>query len=419
MNSPKISWLLFISLSLILAGCGSTQQGPGEGTAPADCRVALPERLGTVTLQKGPDDCDVHYVFANPGSGRIRLLVDGALTVEAGTVIEFGARTLLDVSDLGSLQAIGTEQQPIVFKGQAATHGYWFGICFDNNRESNLDFVHVLYGGGIWGTGQAPVCEGGISGSVTAGEPVNIRNSVILGSNVSGMDAHTLNLGLFEGNVLADNKDFAVRVHASQAASLVAGNDFSGASLGLPNGDNRVFLWGMVADGLSSHTWSDLGVAWYVGPTSRSRYGDNVIVSDGSAVVIEAGARFEFGAGSSFNVWDDARIQVDGTTADPVVFDSVTPVPGSWDGLSFSRAGESVLENVEIRWAGDSDGLYVGQPAAVHIYLSSVTMTGSVIHGSGACAVSVADLNPGQYVDLEVEVQAHESGYPELCENVS
>lgn len=382
--------------------------------------MELPERLGTGLLPKGPDDCDAHYVFSNHGTANRRLVVDGALRIEAGTIIEFGANTLLDVRRRGSLTAIGTAAAPVVLRGAQQTQGYWYGICFGDNRASTLDHVHVLYGGGIWGTGESPVCEGAISGSATTGEPVSISNSLILGSAVSGVNTYNLRLGEFRNNVLAANQDFPVRVHASQAGSLDASNDFTGASLSLPNGDNRVFLWGVLDDGLTGHVWHDIGVPWYVGESGRLRYSTNVIVTDGASLTIGAGARFEFGAGSSFNVWDGATLNVQGDADDPVIFGGALEAPGSWKGLSFSKAGESTASHFHIRWAGDPEALYVGRPAAIHVYLSSLTLTDAVIHGSGGCAVSVANLNPGQVVDLvRVAVEEHGSAYPDVCDDVS
>lgn len=122
---------------------------------------------------------------------------------------------------------------------------------------------------------------------------------------------------------------------------------------------------------------------------------------------------------SSLNAWDGARILIRGTATQPVVMDAVEQTPGSWQGLSFSNAGKSELEHVEIRWAaGNPDGLYVGSPGAVHVYLSSLVMQQSIIHGSGSCAVSIANLHEGQTIDLQVEVQEHHSGKPELCSDV-
>ncbi len=403
--------------SLFLAACGQSGNNdqPPVGESPAACSVILPEKLGTVTLRKGPDDCPVHYVYPNADNSRRALAVEGDLTIEAGTVIEFATGTMLDVRRQGSLTALGNSAEPITFRGAVSTHGSWYGICFDSNRESSLDHVRVLYGGAIWSSGESPVCEGGISGSVRAGEPVHITNSLILGSRVSGVSTYNLTLGRFTNNVLADNYGYPVRVHASQAGSLDASSDYTGSSLDLPNGHDHVFLWGVLSDPLTSHHWSDLGTPWFVGDGGRIRFGQNVIVSDGAELTIEAGAHFEFGAGSSFNVWDGAEVTALGTAQNPVVFDGVLEEPGSWEGLSFSRAGASVFDYAVIRWAGDPDGLYVGPPAAVHVYLSSLSLTHTVIHGSGACAVSVANLNPGQAVDLMIDVQNHESGYPEVC----
>ena len=423
------NWIIAAIAAVLLAGCGTSQPEPGEdnlppeGVPPATCRVPLPERIGTRTLRKGPDSCDVHYVFTNQTPGNARLVVNGNLRIEPGTILEFDENTLLSVDRLGSLNATGTAAEPVVLRGAQATHGYWYGICFDNNEESTLDHVHILYGGHIWGPGETPLCEGAVSGgagTANNSEPVRISNSLIMGSAVSGVNGFNLNLGEFRNNVLADNQGFPIRIQAQHASSLDASNDFTGTSMGLPNGDGRVFLWGTLRDSHNEHIWTDLGVPWYVGESGRSRYGTSVNIWDDTTLQIQAGSRFEFGSGtsSSLNAWDGARILIRGTATQPVVMDAVEQTPGSWQGLTFSNAGKSELEHVEIRWAGNPDGLYVGSPGAVHVYLSSLVMQQSIIHGSGSCAVSIANLHEGQTIDLQVEVQEHHSGKPELCSDV-
>lgn len=416
------NWIIASVTAVLLAGCGSSQPGPSEdslppeGTPPTDCRVPLPEEIGSRKLQKGPDSCGVHYVFTNQTGGNARLVVTGDLRIEAGTIIEFDDNTLLAIDNPGSLTATGTATDPIVFRGAQSTNGSWYGICFDNSQESTLDHVHVLYGGNIWSPVADPVCEGAISGAggEYEGEPVRISNSLIRGSAVSGVNSFSLNLSEFRNNVLADNQAFPIRIQAQHASSLDASNDFTGTSLGLPNGDNRIYLWGTLSDSHNQHVWTNPGVPWYVGESDPSGRSSHVNITDETTLHIQAGSRFEFSRGSSFNAWNGARIVATGTADAPIVFDSVQSTPGSWLGLSFSEAGKSELEHVEVRWAGDPDSLIVGEPAAVYIYRSSLMMRQSIIHGSASCGVYIA--NEGQTVNVDdVEYREHNSGEPTVC----
>jgi len=80
----------------------------------------------------------------------VRLLnVTGSLEISAGTTIEFGSDTGLQVLSGGKLTAVGEANDMICFLGSEETPGHWRGISFKETREENkLAHVAVKHGGG-------------------------------------------------------------------------------------------------------------------------------------------------------------------------------------------------------------------------------------------------------------------------------
>src|SRR5690554_5943345 len=169
-----------IGLTLLLAACGSTTP-PGNGNpdpgdpdptdpppSSAECRVTVNSHVTVPTLfENGPEACD--YFF--PGGTTYRVTAD--IQIEPGTVLRFGRDSLMYVDDLGSIQAVGTDDERIRFEGALNTTGYWYGLCFAENRESRLENVDVVWAGKVWSSLNSS-CRGGISGAIGDSEPVHI-----------------------------------------------------------------------------------------------------------------------------------------------------------------------------------------------------------------------------------------------------
>ncbi|VAX02594.1 Chitinase, partial [hydrothermal vent metagenome] len=97
--------------------------------------------------------------------------IDAALTLEAGVSLTFNLDSGLSVNSSGSLKAIGTAAEPILFTtGGEELPGYWAGILFWNSNSLNnqLDYVTVEYAGGQSSSGNiTSYCTGSTRFSVT------------------------------------------------------------------------------------------------------------------------------------------------------------------------------------------------------------------------------------------------------------
>jgi hypothetical protein len=132
------------------------------------------------------------------------LYVEGIeLTLEPGVAILFEQGKSLAVRDGGTLTAIGSEEQPIIFAGLRETPGYWDGISFSSaSPDSRLEYSVVAYAGG------GSIYEGSVT--LAYQERAYIANSSIIGSGQWGICADAgafLELGpgnTFSENVLGD-----------------------------------------------------------------------------------------------------------------------------------------------------------------------------------------------------------------------
>lgn len=102
--------------------------------------VIFDERIETpLTLENGPAVCDYLFVGDSEFSSNV--------TIEAGATLIFERAASLEVD---VIRAIGTEDEPIVFRGNSATPGYWNGLSVTGNG-SNLSYVTVLDAGATEG----------------------------------------------------------------------------------------------------------------------------------------------------------------------------------------------------------------------------------------------------------------------------
>lgn len=384
-------------LCLLLVSCSGEIPGspvpvgtaPSADIDPASCAERVTDGVSAQTeWTNGPSECD--YFVANPGTGDHMFRVTSSLGIEPGTVVVFDANVQVHVQDGGRITATGSENEPIVFTGAEQSRGYWYGFCFDGNRESTLEHVRVHWGGGVW-TGRSHVCNGAISGGSGEGEPVHIVDSVVSGSATSGVSVFGFRLGEFAGNVLADNETYGMRVSARYAARLDDSSDYSGSAAGVENGRPYVFVTGTISESRDTHMWTDLGVPYYV--ADDHPFGKNVIVTGGAELRVEPGTRFVFGSEGGIHVWDGSVLNVRGTSGRPVVFTGENEVPGTWEGLSFVDAGGVRLEHAEIAWGG-ADGLDAGNISLHGTGLrNGAQFDDLVIRGSATCGMNIdADL---------------------------
>lgn len=391
---------------MVLSACGGPTAPDGGGPPGAgECAVTIAQDITIPTrLANLGDGCDYRV------EGDVRIASE--LTIDAGTEVQFAQDSRWHIGDTGSIIAVGTQDSQITLRGAINTTGYWYGLCFSNNRASQLVWVNLLNAGKVW-TGGSSNCRAAIGHGYGDGEPISIVDTLVAGAQTTGLDATKLNLGTFARNIFAANKEYGVRVSANNLQRLDTASDYSGASVDAPNSKNFVYLTGTLEDPGTTHVWPRLNAPYFIGEDEFG-YHRNVIIDDGTSVEVDAGTTFVFGPEGSINIWGFSSFTAIGTTAEPVVFTGHVQVPGSWDGISAST-GALHLEHAEVRWGG-ADPFYPGNVAVVGVdSVQESFIYDSLIKGSADCGIYTTD-DTAHLVTVN-EANVYEGNVTDICVN--
>jgi len=163
-------------------------------------------------------------------TGDVTILPDCSLTIQPGKTIGFllesdfaapggdpGLCDLLVGGTLGwnaSLTAVGTPEQPILFKGrpylEPEVPGDWYGITVNSGCGANLDYCEV---------------RAGFTG-VTAldNASLNIQNSLIHGNLLCGVMTNGATLVDVVGNDISDNGVYGISCNNVRQHTVIEGN---------------------------------------------------------------------------------------------------------------------------------------------------------------------------------------------------
>lgn len=358
-NSISIKPLLFLSLlTIMIVSCDKKDDKNKIYSTPPtvlSCDFFHEDR----TLEKVPN-AQVDYIIT------CIMKVKGDIIIEPGVIIEFENKAGIDVeprsniSERGSLSAVGTEKDPIVFRGTQEGKGFWSGIRFYNTNATyaSNELTHVVIDGAGWpGFGTRMLeYEGHIFGGVIAiGRDPNLKitNTTISNSFGYGLNIEEKSLSLvFENNTFIKN-DTIMKTHLKHLNSLDKTSSYKGnlndiIYINTPK-DN--------SDGLGiNSTWKNIDVPYYIktNPRSVNERFDIVISSD---LEIEAGVEIIMSSNSYIVV--TGLLNMNGTYNDKIIFRGEKGIPGFWGGIdyvSFQTTLHNKMSYVDIRDAGRPTG---------------------------------------------------------------
>ncbi len=134
--------------------------------------------------------------------------ITGNLTINPGVVVVGQENSGLEVETGGSMSAIGTSDERIVFRGAENIKGYWRGLRFRTNTNSNiLEFVNISNGGssGFDGGNRKANVEVGGSNAKCQFIECNITESGGYGIRIQSGGTYSLSSTNFSGNQLSGN----------------------------------------------------------------------------------------------------------------------------------------------------------------------------------------------------------------------
>jgi hypothetical protein len=141
-----------------------------------------------LTVQK----LDVPYRINRDRAGR-KTYVEKALTIEPGVILEFetaagivlGSPGVDCIPLTGSLSAVGTADDPIIFRGATGGQGTWLGLGFNSSTSDNLLEYCEISGGGA-----SQMYNAGGQGNLvmTCSASLDVNNCTISDSGGWGID---------------------------------------------------------------------------------------------------------------------------------------------------------------------------------------------------------------------------------------
>ena len=267
------------------------------------------------------------------------------LTIQPGTILKFNSGTGIIISTTGTLNAVGTVEQPILFTANTATPtaGYWKGINFGaTSANSVLDHVIVEYGGS--GTGNVR----------TSGAVIQVKNSVIRYSSNYGIYGTNLNNITISNNIFTNNAGYAAFMTLSNGSIT---SPIS--STGTNNGKNGIAFNGSL--GINTSLSGNNNDFPYIISSS------GITINSGVSLTLPEGTVIKFdNTNPSLNV--NGTLNVSGSSSSPVYFTSMkddsvggdtnhdgsatSPVWADWGRVYIAAGGSAVIDHAFIRYGG-------------------------------------------------------------------
>ncbi|HPD30598.1 MAG TPA: hypothetical protein PLL20_11425 [Phycisphaerae bacterium] len=317
--------LALVGLSLLVPLSGQ-MCSPGPGPGATVC-IELSDDIDTATTLSAA----CYRVTSN-------IDVNAPLTINPGVTLEFDAGRSMSVNSGGSLRAVGTTENPIVFTGREAVPGYWGGltIYYSNSSNNRLEHVTIEYGGSSSGAN--------LTTTGTATEPprlaiVNctLRNSAGYGLYLDGDSVITD----FSTNTLTGNALGAASVAQNVIGVLDAASTYSGNTRDVVNVHG-----GSVS---SAQTWQAIDADYLF---------DSSDLDVDADLIISAGATLVFGQARAAWINENGSLKAIGTSTAPIAFTAKEATAGYWKGVEYyySNSVNNRLEHVTIEYGGSPSG---------------------------------------------------------------
>ena len=273
--------------------------------------------------------------------------VEADLEIDAGAVLEFGSDKYMRVDENGSLLALGTVEQVIMFSGKTKTKGFWRGLYFEdsNNVINELANVVFEYGGSSDLTNQLEKTNFGI-GYFLNPSKLKMTNVVSRESGGTGFAVDYRSNGeltTFSNNKFSNNTGYGLQITPFQLQYLDEATIYSES-----NGSDNILV-----SYAGSNAELDNDATW-VAPTDGSKYiMDGNVIYNGN-LTINPGVSFEFEANRGFNI--EGSMSAIGTSEQHISFSSVTKSAGAWKGIKFDDSNNVInkLHFVDVSYGGSA-----------------------------------------------------------------
>jgi hypothetical protein len=260
---------------------------------------------------------------------------DGAtILFAAGVEYRFAADTNLEVgwnSGAVSIGVNGTEDEPVVFRGQTEQAGYWGGVFIRGNvrSDSKLSYLQIRHGGG------ESVYALDVESAVVLDHVELVDNEWGMRVNEDGLDEDSTSL------TIMGTESYPLTIDPEAIVTIPSGGAFSGNET-----DQIVVTQGNFQ---GSGTVPNLAVPYRIEGRFQTDDGSELTIAAGTEFVMAPDSSVEFG-------WNGGSVLVTavGTEAEPIRFTGAVQEAGSWGGITFGTGaqGASQFKYVELSHGG-------------------------------------------------------------------
>lgn len=330
-----------LTVGIVLSACGSTiddlvNENDNNGGGGTDgCPLQVEDDITTATTWS----CSTINVTES-----IRVLA--ALAIDPGVTVVFASGADLEVEPEGSLNAVGTASERIVFRGSNAVKSFWGGIAItSNSAENQLRFVDIR------DTGASGLNFDTNALRVT-GPSIDQGRLIFTDSTVSNGGATGLfvdNGGIldeFARNTFEGMDGYPVDLQFSNVDAIDSTSSYAGGTGDSTNTRAAVFV--RAGDFTGTGVMDALDVPYVLND------GVHQVGNDSAAgnLTIAAGAELQFDGGRM--EVDSGTLQAVGSPGMEILFTSFSGATEGWGGLAFVTNGDNRIENAIIEFAGGS-----------------------------------------------------------------
>lgn len=257
-----------------------------------------------------------------------KMTVSCDLEIKPGVAIAFKTDAGLKVNSSGSINAVGTSSEPILFTGEDKFAGAWAGIFVDcDDPKNEISYAKIEYAGGDQFNSNGD--QGGII--LYAGTRMNVNNTTITNCENYGINA-SYGDGVFEFTNNTINNCLYPMVASVDYCGNISGGNLTG------NTNDAVYVYAYASQSAmnTAQTWENLSVPY------RIQGNTEVVIKTDWTIAPGTTIEFEQGAGVTMNTGNS--IHAVGTPSEMITFKGALDAVGSWEKIEFY--GTNVLNEL-------------------------------------------------------------------------
>ncbi len=290
-------------------------------------------------------------VFDDPAIPDYLVTVDihvtGYLTIDPSVTIAFEADKAMYIDNPGVINAIGWDDNSIIFTGKNKTPGYWKGLIINSSSTLNkLERVTIEYGGSNPANGIEFAANLGMSSKGN----LHLVASIIQHSAAYGMVVESgANWSNDSFSNIFENNQTPLRIRASHVSSVDGLSSFTN------NDRNLIEVVGSTVSDLMEVQWGRALTANTPAIIVPYLIKGDVVVKSGLRIL--KGVELQFDSDAEFTVTPTGYLTAVGTGAEPVKFHGdKTDEAGYWRGIAIkSNSEKNELSYVEVFNAGSEN----------------------------------------------------------------